>query len=307
MRVVFMGSPDFAVPSLAALIGRHEVVAVYTRTDSVRGRGKTVIPTPVKIKALEAGLPVEQPITLRDPETVRRLASYRPDVICVAAYGMILPAEVLAIPTYGCLNVHASILPRHRGAAPVHRAILEGDERTGVVIMFMKEGLDTGPFTALQSTEVGEKTVDALMSELAVLGAESLIETLEAVPCDSVDWTVQDEANATYAAKMTDADVCLTPDLDVKVALRRVRASTSSARSKIIACGRRVDVLAASPSDVLVAPGQMLHSGGDLVAGFADGGMRLDTVRAEGKGSLEGHAFACGARVDVDEHWSPVG
>ncbi|MDP2402067.1 MAG: methionyl-tRNA formyltransferase, partial [Actinomycetota bacterium] len=303
-RIVFMGSPEFAVPSLEALLKCHEVLAVYTRADSVRGRGRTVIPTPVKSAAIEAGLTVEQPTTLRDPDTVRRLAAYRPDVICVAAYGMILPPEVLAIPPLGCLNVHASMLPRHRGAAPIHRAILDADEHTGVVIMRMEEGLDTGPFTALRTTKVGDKTVESLSSELAVLGADALIEALDALAAGSVEWTAQDEASATYAAKMTDADVSLTPDLDVKSALRRVRASTSSARSKIVACGRRVDVLVASPSNIMIAPGRVLHAGDDLVVGFADGSLRLDVVRAEGRGAIEGHAFACGARIDADEHWS---
>ena len=146
MRVVFMGTPSFAVPSLDALIGRHEVVAVYTRPDPLRGRGRHRMASAVKERALEAGIRVEQPGTLRDTGCVDVLRSFRPDVIVVAAYGVILPPDVIDLPSHGCLNVHASLLPRWRGAAPIQRAILAGDATTGVSIIRMEAGLDTGPW-----------------------------------------------------------------------------------------------------------------------------------------------------------------
>ena len=146
MRVVFMGTPDFAASILIELKEQHDVVAVYTRADAVRGRGKKLVPSPVKEVALGANIPVFEPRTLRDEAEVERLRALDPDVICVAAYGMILPQAVLDIPKHGCLNVHASLLPKYRGAAPIERAILNGDDEAGVCIMRMEAGLDTGDY-----------------------------------------------------------------------------------------------------------------------------------------------------------------
>ncbi len=165
-----MGTPDFALPSLRTLFDDHDVVAVYTRPDAVSGRGTITRPSPVKRAATELGLTVEQPASLRDPATQRALAAYAPDVCVVAAYGLILPPDVLAIPHQGCVNVHASLLPRWRGAAPVQRAILAGDAVTGVSIMRMEEGLDSGPYCVVETVEVGEKNADEVTRELATRG-----------------------------------------------------------------------------------------------------------------------------------------
>lgn len=306
MRVVFMGSPDFAVPSLKALIESHDVVAVFTAPDRIRSRGARVTPTPVKECAIQAGIPVHQPHTLRDDSALKLLSEYAPEVICVAAYGHILPPEVLALPPYGCINVHASLLPAYRGAAPVHRAILAGDEVTGVTIMQMEAGLDTGPMASVRSLPVGELSVTELTAHLATLGAEALIETLGRIEAGTLRWTPQDASRATYAAKISDVDLRLTPSISVDAASRMVRASSPSARAKMRISDRTLDVLEASASETPVGPGEVVQTPDGLVAGFADGGLLLEFVCSAGKAPVCGKAFACGLRLAEDTQWEPA-
>lgn len=203
MRVVYMGTPDFAVPSLEALHEEgHEIVYVVTQPDAVRDRGKKIKFSPVKEKAIELGLPVLQPEKVRgNTEFIETLHEAAPDVIAVAAYGQILPKDVLDIPRLGCINVHGSLLPRFRGAAPIQRAIIEGDEETGITIMYMAEGLDTGDMLAKVSTKIGDKTGQQLHDELAVMGAELLVQTLPQL--GSITGEKQDDALHTYAPMIT--------------------------------------------------------------------------------------------------------
>ena len=304
MRVVFMGTPAFAVRSLCKLVDHHDVVGVFTQPDRPRGRGRRVTPSPVKEAALELSLPLHQPASLRDADVVETLQGYSPDVICVAAYGAILPAEVLEIPEYGCVNVHASLLPKHRGAAPVHRAVLAGDELVGVVTMLMEEGLDTGPYAAQRSIPVEEHTVDELTAILGNLGAEALIETLDSIIAGDVQWTAQDDAAATYAEKISASDVALRPDLTVVQALRRVRASTPSAKANVCLGDRSIQVLSASASDGDLRPGEVSADTGGLELGFADGSVRLLEVKPAGKAAMPADCFARGARLDDIDSWS---
>ena len=180
MRIVYMGTPDFAVPALEALHREgHEIVYVVTQPDAVRDRGKKVKFSPVKEKALELGLEVLQPQRVKgNEEFIQQLKDAAPDVIAVAAYGQILPKDVLDIPPMGCINIHGSLLPRFRGAAPIQRSIIAGDEETGITIMYMEEGLDTGDMLAKAATPIGKKTGEQLHDELSVMGAELLVETL---------------------------------------------------------------------------------------------------------------------------------
>jgi methionyl-tRNA formyltransferase len=203
-RIVFMGSPDFAVPSLRALVeAGHEVVSVITQPDRAAGRGRRLAPPAVKVAAEDLNLPVVQPASLRRPEVVAWLAELEPAVIVVVAYGQILRRAVLDIPPKGTLNVHASLLPRHRGAAPVAAAIRAGDEQTGVSIMLLDEGLDTGPVLATQSTPIlDEDTAGALTDRLATLGAALLVETLPAWLDGRIAPQPQDDTRATYAPRL---------------------------------------------------------------------------------------------------------
>ena len=208
MKIVYMGTPDFAVPALSALVeAGHEISGVVTQPDSVRDRGKKVKMTPVKEKALELGLKVLQPEKIKkDAAFFEQLKACHPDLIVVAAYGQILPKESLELPKLGCVNIHGSLLPRFRGAAPIQRAILAGDEETGITLMFMEEGLDTGAMIAKRATSIGKKNAQQLHDELARMGAELLLETLPKLQAGQIEAVPQDDSKATYAPMISKKD-----------------------------------------------------------------------------------------------------
>ncbi|MGL4494831.1 MAG: methionyl-tRNA formyltransferase, partial [Beijerinckiaceae bacterium] len=203
MRVIFMGTPDFAVPVLARIAGQHEVVAVYSRAPAKSGRGMQVRPSPVHALADQLGIPVFTPATLKTPEAQAEFASYEADVAVVVAYGMLLPKAILDTPPDGCLNVHASLLPRWRGAAPIHRAIIAGDTETGVMVMRMEEGLDTGPVAMVERTPIGpDETTGDLHDRLKMLGADLIERALAALSRGTLHFTPQAEDGVTYAKKI---------------------------------------------------------------------------------------------------------
>jgi methionyl-tRNA formyltransferase len=204
LRLVFMGTPDFAVPTLAAIVGRgHDVAAVYTRAPQPAGRGMELRPSPVEQEARRVRIPVLMPKTLRSPEAQEAFRAYRADAAVVVAYGLILPKQILDAPRLGCFNLHASALPRWRGAAPVNRAIMAGDAETGVVVMQMAEGLDTGPTAMAVRAAIGaDMTAGELHDELARLGADLMVRALDALERGSLKLTPQPEEGVTYAAKI---------------------------------------------------------------------------------------------------------
>ena len=304
MRVVFMGTSPFAVPSLEALADSHDVIAVYTAPDRPSGRGQRVSESAVKSAATARGLDVLQPSTLRSKEAADQIAALRPDVVCVAAYGLIIPPDILALPPHGCVNVHGSLLPRWRGAAPVERAILVGDADVGVSIMRMEEGLDTGPYCTQVSVPIGDRNAQELLEMLADAGSRVLLQSLSQIVRDAVVWTPQDAARATYAEKITPVDVALDPSLAVVAALQRVRASGPSAPSRMALGDVLVTVRAASiVARPDVEPGAIACTGGELVLGFRDGALRLDTIVPAGRKPMEGAAFARGARLAEGARW----
>jgi methionyl-tRNA formyltransferase len=305
LRVVFMGTPEFALPALEACMDAHEVVAVYTQPDRAKGRGRHELPSPVKERALASGVPVEQPTTLRDAAAIPVLRAYAPDAIVVAAYGLLLPPDVLAIPPLGCVNVHASLLPRWRGAAPIQRAILAGDGRTGVCIMRMEAGLDTGPTARCAPTGVDEKSASDLTSGLARLGATALASTLAELAAGTVAWTPQPETGVTYAAKLTSEDVALDPSLTAEECLRRVRASGPSAPCRVVVGGRLLTVLAARRCGAHLASGEASCSVA-LALGVADGTILLDRVVPAGRRPMSGESFARGSRLEALCAWEPA-
>ena len=201
MNIVFMGTPEFAVPSLRGLINsKHEVVCVVCQPDRPKGRGRKLTSPPVKLLAHENSIPVLQPEKIRTDEFYKKLVSFNPELICVTAYGRIIPPNILELPKYGCINVHASLLPKYRGAAPVNWAIINGEKRTGVTTMFMDEGMDTGDM--LLKKEVGikdDENSEQLSEKLSVIGAELLMETLEKLEKDELSPEKQSDAEATYA------------------------------------------------------------------------------------------------------------
>ncbi|MFP3854261.1 MAG: methionyl-tRNA formyltransferase [Anaerolineales bacterium] len=225
MRIVFMGSPDFAVPSLEAIEASFEVTGVITQPDRPAGRGRSLRPPAVKRAAQALGLPVFQPNKMDHAETLRILKDWEPDVIIVAAYGKILPPEILSAAPHGSLNVHASLLPRWRGAAPVQAAILHGDKKTGVTIMQMDPGLDTGPILTQRETQIKpDETGGELFNRLAPLGAELLVETLPPYLAGEIDPIPQDDSQATYAPMLKKSDGRLDFAQDARRLERQVRA-----------------------------------------------------------------------------------
>jgi len=214
------------VPALRALLASsHRVVAVYTQPDRPAGRGRQLTSSAVKQCAVEHGIPVEQPLTLRDPAAVAKLASYSPQVMVVVAYGLILPRDVLSIPTHGCVNIHASLLPRWRGAAPIHRAVLAGDTMTGVAIMQMEAGLDTGPVLVEKATPIAARdTTGSVHDRLAAMGAEALLEALEGIASGSIAPRAQPETGVTYAAKIRKEEAQIDWRHSAELIDRQVRA-----------------------------------------------------------------------------------
>ncbi len=226
LRIVFAGTPEFSVPPLQSLLdSEHQVVAVYTQPDRPAGRGRKLTPSPVKQLAQAHDLPVYQPRTLRDAQAVAELQALAPDLMVVVAYGLILPPEVLEIPRLGCINVHASLLPRWRGAAPIQRAIEAGDRETGVSIMRMEEGLDTGPVYLRKRIPIGEdETAGMLHDRLARLGAEALLEALPGIADGTLEPEPQEESEATYAPKLEKREALIDWREPAWRIARRVRA-----------------------------------------------------------------------------------
>ena len=226
MRLIYMGTPDFAVPPMEMLAqAGHEIVYAVTQPDAVRDRGKKVKFSPVKEKAIELGIPVLQPSKIRkNEEFAQLLREAAPDAAIVSAYGKILPAGILNIPKYGCLNIHGSLLPRFRGAAPIQAAIIAGDEETGVTIMHMDEGLDTGDMVAKAATPIGSKTCEELHDELAAMGAKLITETLEDIEGALRRAEKQDDALSTYAPMLSKADGHIDFSLSPEEIERRIRA-----------------------------------------------------------------------------------
>lgn len=298
-RVVFMGSPDFAVPSLAALAGAYPVVGVFTQPDRPAGRGRQLQAPPVKERALGLGLPVFQPASLRkDPTALAQLRDLAPDLVVVAAYGLLLPPAVLALPRWGCVNVHASLLPRWRGAAPVAHAILEGDPETGICLMLMDEGLDTGAVIARQGLAIApESTSGTLTAELAELGAGLLVERLPDWIAGRIAPAPQDEALATYAPRLSKEDGRLHFGGDAIALARRVRAmhpwpgcfcTWSRGRLKVL----RARVGPDAPGGM--GPGTCFAAGDLPAVACRTGSLVLEQLQAEGGRPTDGAAFLRG-------------
>ncbi len=301
MRVVFMGTPDFAVPSLRELASRFEVVLVLTRPDAVRSRGKKLEPSPVKAAALELDIPVMEAARIT-PEVMDRLHEAEADIFCVAAYGCILPDEVLHMAPLGIVNVHASLLPRWRGAAPIQRAILAGDERAGISIMRIGHGVDTGAYCAQASCSVAGKTADELTAELAQLGADLLCDTLPALADETAVWTEQDESLVTHAQKISKAEMRLDPQESALVNLRRVLASSDAAPARCIAAGKPVRIMRAVAADgdgSMCAAGELVCQSKRIYIGCSDGALEITSVKPDGKRQMDASAWAAGLHGDA--------
>jgi methionyl-tRNA formyltransferase len=301
MRIIYMGTPDFAVPALDALaVAGHDIVAVYSQPPRPAGRGKALRPSPVHARAETMGIEVRTPVSLKDAEVQAAFAALDADVAVVAAYGLILPRAILDAPRHGCMNIHASLLPRWRGAAPIQRAILSGDNLSGITIMDMEAGLDTGPMRAKHVTPIEDKTAGALTEELAQAGAELMVEVLDDLSLHPP--MPQPTEGVTYAAKIDKAESRLDFTADAHRVERQIRAFNPWPGAYFTYGGERFRVLAAHVEPHEGAAGELLdHS---LLIGCGRHAVRPTLVQRAGKGAmsagelLRGFDMPAGTRVD---------
>ncbi|WP_237151963.1 methionyl-tRNA formyltransferase [Oryzibacter oryziterrae] len=308
LKVVFMGTPDFSVPVLSEILDRgHQVVACYTRAPRPAGRGMALRQSPVHVKAESAGIPVLTPRTLRDPEAQAVFAGHGADVAVVVAYGLILPKPVLDAPRFGCLNLHASLLPRWRGAAPINRAIMAGDPASGVMVMRMEEGLDTGPVGMGEEVAITpEMTAGVLHDALSAVGAGLMGRALEALEAGRLSFTAQSDDGVTYAQKLTNEETRIDwarPGREVHNHIRGLAPFPGTWFEADLGKGpERVKVVAAAAASGSGTPGTLLSTDGTVAC--CDGAIRLVTVQRAGSKAMAFGDFARGARLAGGERFS---
>ena len=307
MRILFMGTPDFALFTLKALVeAGEEIVGVVTQPDKPRGRGYELCPPPVKVYALEQGLPVYQPTTLKNGAFDEELQVLAPDLIVVVAYGKILPKAVLDYPKYGCINVHGSILPAYRGAAPMQRAIIDGKTETGITTMQMTEGLDTGDMLVTVRVPIGENdNFEDIHDRLGAAGAEALTETLARLRAGTLTATVQDDSLATYAAKIEKADCLLDFNADARTVHNLVRGLSPIPLSFTrTPDGKMLKVIESrvGKGTTTAAPGTVIALEGAVTVACGNG-TTLDILRLlpEGKGRMSAADYIRGRRLSVGD------
>ena len=297
IRIVFMGSPDFSLPSLRSLAQTYQVIGVVTQPDRASGRGRELKAPPVKLLAQELNIPVIQPQKLREPEAKQQLQAWSPDLIVVAAFGQILKKDVLDMPRYGCINIHASLLPRWRGAAPINAAVLAGDEETGVTIMKMDVGLDTGPMLGMKSIRIKpDDTAGSLFEALSTLGADLLIETLPAYMDGKLTPQPQPEEGVTYAPMLKKENGLLDfnqPAVDLE---RRVRAMNPWPGAWFEWNGAMLKVHKAHVGQGKAGAGKRWVEQDQPAVGAGGGVLILDEVQPPGKKPMSGKSFLAGAR-----------
>ena len=307
LRLAFMGTPDFSVPSLAELLAAgHDVACVYAQPPRPAGRGKAVRPSPVQAFAEAHGLPVRTPKTLKTPAEQAAFAGLELDAAIVVAYGLILPPPILEAPRFGCLNLHASLLPRWRGAAPIQRAIMAGDAETGVQVMQMQAGLDTGPILLSERTRIGpEDTAGRLHDRLAQIGAGLLVRALAALERGGLTASPQADKGVTYAEKIDKAEARLDWALPAIEVDRRIRGLSPFPGAWFEAPGEksplRIKALLSSVAEGVGAPGEVLEAGDRLVVACGEGAIALHELQRAGKAAQNAAAFLRGASLTAGD------
>lgn len=303
MRIVFMGTPDFSVPALEALVkGGHEVIAAVTQPDKPKGRGKAVQMTPVKEKALELGIPVYQPSRVRDPEFVEFFRSLNPDAVVVVAFGQILPKAILDIPRYGCINIHASLLPKYRGAAPIQWAVIDGEKETGITTMYMNEGLDTGDMLERTVIPLDEKeTGGSLHDKLSAAGGRLILSTLKGLEEGTLKGIPQGDGETCYAKMLKKSLGDIDWSMDAEAIERLIRGLNPWPSAYTCLNGKTLKIWEADVQnrDYGVAPGTIAEAGKDeLVVQTGKGSLILRSVQLEGKKRMDIPSFLRGYSVD---------
>jgi len=300
LRLAFLGTPEFAVPTLVELIGQgHDIAAVYTRPPRPKGRGYGVEPSPISKQATLHGIEVRSPTSLKDAAAQAEFAALDLDAAVVVAYGLILPKAILSAPRLGCFNLHGSLLPRWRGAAPLQRAIMAGDAETGVMVMRMDEGLDTGPVLLAEKTAIGRKTFGELHDELARLGADLMARALAAVERGTLSETPQPADGATYASKIAKNEARIAWTATTHVIDCQIRGLSPFPGAWCEARGERVKVLYAEPADGRGEPGQIIAP--PLTIATADGALKLTRLQRAGRGVLGPEEFLRGFPLQPGE------
>jgi methionyl-tRNA formyltransferase len=305
MKTVYMGTPDFAVAPLRAMVeAGYEVAAVVTQPDKPKGRGKTMLPTPVKEEALKHNLPVYQPQKVRDPEFIKVLQEIAPDIIVVAAFGQIIPQAILDLPKFGCINIHASLLPKYRGAAPIQQAVIDGEKESGVTIMKMAAGLDTGDMISKVVVPITEKeTGGSLFDKLALAGADLLVETLPSIFDGSASYEKQPEESPTpYASMITKQMGLLDFTRSAEELERLVRGMNPWPSAYTFLNGKTLKVWSSlvEASDGKSEPGTVVSTDkAGIHVACADGNLVLSEVQLEGKKRMEADAFLRGFSIET--------
>lgn len=307
MKLIFAGTPEFAATALQALLhAGHDITLVLTQPDRPAGRGMSLTMSPVKLLALENNSKVLQPVSLKQPEIQAQLRDEQADAMIVAAYGLILPREVLSIPPLGCLNIHASLLPRWRGAAPIQRAIMAGDSETGITIMQMDAGLDTGPMLLRCPLAIDEgDSAKILHDKLAALGAVAIVSALQQMSQGALPGLAQDESLATYAAKLSKAEARLDWQLPAVVLERAVRAYNPFPVAQAVFKGDVWRIWLASVRDAISgAPGEVLRAGREgVLVGCGQGALLLQEMQKAGGKRLTSSQFLQGNPIKVGDHF----
>ncbi len=308
MKILFMGTPDFAVPTLKALVDNgYDVIGAITQPDKPRGRGYQLMPPPVKVYAIENNIPVYQPTTLKGDEFAALLESIDPEVIVVVAYGKILPLNVLEYPKYGCVNVHGSLLPEYRGAAPMQRAIIDGKTETGITTMLMAAGLDTGDMLLKEAVEIGEDdNFEDIHDRLSFVGASLLIKTLKGLEAGELTPEKQDDSMSTYAAKIEKSDCLLDFSKDAKVLHDLIRGLSPIPLSFAhTPDGKLLKVVKSKLFDaektLKCLPGTVIEVGEDIRVACGKGIISFLTVIPEGKGRMSAADFVRGRKISVGD------
>ncbi len=302
MRVLFAGTPEVALPALNALVNSsHEVLAVLTRPDAPVGRKRRLTPSPVKARAEELGLPVLTPATLRDPEAQREIAELQVDAAAVVAYGNLVPRAALDIPTHGWVNLHFSLLPQWRGAAPAQRALLAGQEHTGMTVFRLDEGLDTGEVIATAPTQIGPlETSGQLLDRMAQDGAPLLVQVMDALEAGTATFTAQDEAGASHAAKLSPAEAEIDLTAPAEQVSAQIRGMSPAPGAWTTLHGERFKILSVeeAPEHAPLPPGRLLATKKHLLMGTGTTPLALGMVAPAGKKAMRGADWARGALRD---------
>lgn len=303
MRVLFMGTPEFAVPTLEALLEVHDVIGVYTQPDKPKGRGKAMAFPPVKEKALEHNLPVYQPVKVREESVVEEIRKMNPDAIVVVAFGQILPESILNIPKYGCINVHASLLPKYRGAAPMQWSIIDGEKETGITTMYMAKGLDTGDMILKEVIQLDPKeTGETLHDKLSLLGGPLIIETLKQLEAGTAPRTPQDDSLSCYASMLTKELGCIDWNKDAPSIERLIRGLNSWPSAYTFWNGKTMKIW---NSDVVAYEGE--EENGTVIAKdkksftvkCGENALKILELQLQGKKRMETQAFLVGNQMEI--------